>query len=415
MRVRYKFLVAAMSLAVSAVWTGVARAEAPPVARALFEQSLDYAYALNTLSFDLLIQSDVTVKGSPTRNELSLSVLLDGSNRARVRSTAGEDEALIYSDGTERYIHLVNLNKYVKGSAPTDRRAIMMMAGGGPIRMVSAWVGEYLIKHGELLSKLEAADYVAKEKSTPESAGEAHHLRLSYANYDAHVYIAAAGEPALERLMIDFTKSLGANKTAIEKMEINAYVTNWNTTPEITAEAFGWRPGPEVELYTPPAPQAAAGGGGAQLGAPAPEFTLGKFGGGEVALAQHKDKDIVVLDFFASWCGPCRMSMPVVHETLKAYADKGVQLYGVNLREPDEKVTQFLTASKIEGMPVLLDRNGAVAMQYGASSIPRLIIVGKDGTVQAIHSGYSPALVEELKTQLDQLLGGKPLVTPASS
>jgi hypothetical protein len=63
----------------------------------------------------------------------------------------------------------------------------------------------------------------------------------------------------------------------------------------------------------------------------------------------------------------------------------------------------------------LLDRNGAVAMQYGASSIPRLIIVGKDGTVQAIHSGYSPALVEELKTQLDQLLGGKPLVTPASS
>ena len=164
-----------------------------------------------------------------------------------------------------------------------------------------------------------------------------------------------------------------------------------------------------------PAPQAAAGGGGAQLGAPAPEFTLGKFGGGEVALAQHKDKDIVVLDFFASWCGPCRMSMPVVHETLKAYADKGVQLYGVNLREPDEKVTQFLTSSKIEGMPVLLDRNGAVAMQYGASSIPRLIIVGKDGTVQAIHSGYSPALVEELKTQLDQLLGGKPLVTPASS
>jgi thiol-disulfide isomerase/thioredoxin len=128
-----------------------------------------------------------------------------------------------------------------------------------------------------------------------------------------------------------------------------------------------------------------------------------------VKLSDHKDKDIILLDFFASWCGPCRVAMPVVHEVAEEYKDKGVKLYAVNVREPKDKIQKFLDSAELGDIPILLDSNGRVAMDYGATSIPRMILIGKDGTVQAIHAGYSPYLKQQLKENLDTLLKGEKL------
>jgi thiol-disulfide isomerase/thioredoxin len=409
MFVRKSLIVAAFAL-----FLGAASAQEAPVAdaKALFAQGMDYAKGLSTLSFDIAFTSEVAAGEQKSSNTLTLNALFQDANKMRLRSATDKDEALIYSDGTERHIHLVTLNKYVKGPAPADRREALMMAGGGPIRMISAWLGEYLTAFPDHLSTLKTAELTGKEKLTPEGP-EVNHLRLGYDNFDVELYLTAGEQPAPQRIVIDFTKSISKNAGGVTSMKISGDVSNWNAAPEIAADAFGWRPPAGLEMYTPPAPQAQSGEL-PTLGAPAPDFKLASLDGGEIALSSHKDKDIVILDFFASWCGPCRMAMPVVHELAESYADKNVKLYAVNVREQPEKIKQFLASAKLEGVAVLLDKSGEAATNYGAQSIPRLVVVGKDGTVQSIHAGFSPYLKQKLGEDIDKLLDGQTLA-PAKS
>jgi len=121
-------------------------------------------------------------------------------------------------------------------------------------------------------------------------------------------------------------------------------------------------------------------------GRPATDFTLESLASGSpVKLSSLKGK-VVVLDFWATWCGPCRRWMPIVAKAQRDYADKGVQVYAVNLRESEAKVREYLGKQNIE-VPVLMDRNGSVATDYRASSIPTTVIVGRDGKVVRVLVG----------------------------
>ena len=121
-------------------------------------------------------------------------------------------------------------------------------------------------------------------------------------------------------------------------------------------------------------------------GRPATDFTLESLtSGSPVKLSSLKGK-VVVLDFWATWCGPCRRWMPIVAKAQRDYADKGVQVYAVNLRESEAKVREYLGKQNIE-VPVLMDRSGSVATDYRASSIPTTVIVGRDGKVVRVLVG----------------------------
>ena len=121
----------------------------------------------------------------------------------------------------------------------------------------------------------------------------------------------------------------------------------------------------------------------------------------------QKDK-IVVLDFWASWCGPCRASLPVVAQVCKEYADKGIVFRAVNLKEDAETIRAFLQEEPIDA-PVVMDTDGAAAMAYRVEAIPHTVIIGRDGIVEAVHVGASEGMEAKLRKQLDALLEGKSL------
>lgn len=141
---------------------------------------------------------------------------------------------------------------------------------------------------------------------------------------------------------------------------------------------------------------------GLEIGRPAPEFELPDLSGQAVSLTQYQGK-IVLLDFWATWCGPCRLSMPVLEDLQKEYSSDLV-LLAVNLQEPLDDVRQYVTEQHI-GSRVLLDEDGKVGMIYGSESIPMQVLIDQKGIVRDVQLGFSPSLGARLRGEVRKLLG----------
>lgn len=121
-----------------------------------------------------------------------------------------------------------------------------------------------------------------------------------------------------------------------------------------------------------------------ETGQSAPDFTLTDISGQKVSLADFKGK-AVMLNFFASWCPPCRSEIPDFIELQKAYGDKGFTFVGVSL--VDQKESKNFAEKMGINYPVLVD-DGKVSMLYGpVRSIPTTYVIGKDAKVVKMYIG----------------------------
>ena len=119
----------------------------------------------------------------------------------------------------------------------------------------------------------------------------------------------------------------------------------------------------------------------ALTGKPADDFTLPDLKGVKRALSSHRGK-VVLLDFWATWCGPCRREMPIIAKLSERYAKRGLVVYGVNCSEPHAKAKAFVDKYGYT-FPMLLDRDGSVQTRYQITAIPTVFIVDKKGTISA--------------------------------
>jgi thiol-disulfide isomerase/thioredoxin len=141
----------------------------------------------------------------------------------------------------------------------------------------------------------------------------------------------------------------------------------------------------------------------ALVGKPAPDFKLSLLDGGQVTLSELKGKNVVLLDFWATWCGPCRQVMPALMEVANEYQAKGVRYLAVNLREEPATINAYLKSAGLK-IEVPLDKDGKVAEKYNVKGIPTMAIVDKEGIVRDVHVGASANIKAELKKTLDQIL-----------
>lgn len=139
------------------------------------------------------------------------------------------------------------------------------------------------------------------------------------------------------------------------------------------------------------------------VGQPAPQFTLPTLQADQpTALKQYAGK-VVYLDFWASWCAPCRTSFPLLnklHEKLKA---KGFEVVGINLDEDKANAEKFLKEFPVS-FTVLRDAKGEWADKFVVESMPTSFIIDKQGVVQNIHHGFASDDIKELEEKITQLL-----------
>ena len=135
----------------------------------------------------------------------------------------------------------------------------------------------------------------------------------------------------------------------------------------------------------------------------APDFSYIDKSGSTVKLSDLRGK-VVLIDFWATWCGPCRMTIPHVEAIYEKYKDKGVVVIGINLDEGDVKnVQQFIQAQGMNYL-VVRDPNSQVAGLYGVNSIPRFFLIDKNGRIAKMFVGYDPNMEDVLSKEIDALL-----------
>lgn len=145
-------------------------------------------------------------------------------------------------------------------------------------------------------------------------------------------------------------------------------------------------------------------GSSAEINAVAPDFTLKDLSGRYISLSDYNGK-VVLLEFWATWCPPCKASVPALIELNRKYEQKGFIVVGVSIdtdSDASEKVRQFSASHNIS-YPVLL-ANETTPKLYNVISIPTSFLIGKDGKIVDIYKGYSEAFTNKVSAQIEQLL-----------
>lgn len=138
-------------------------------------------------------------------------------------------------------------------------------------------------------------------------------------------------------------------------------------------------------------------------GAAAPAFDLpGKDGAVQLAKLQGK---VVYVDFWASWCGPCRQSFPWMNEMQAKYGARGLQVVGVNLDAKSDAARRFLAETPAR-FTIAFDPAGATPRAYGIKGMPSSVLIGADGKVLYEHAGFKEADRAELEQAIRKALEG---------
>lgn len=113
---------------------------------------------------------------------------------------------------------------------------------------------------------------------------------------------------------------------------------------------------------------------------------------------------VVLLDFWASWCGPCRLTLPLINELNTRYGSRGLLTIGVSVDAEKGEMTEFLKRYPVSFTNVR-DAFGHLAQAYNASALPRTFIIGADGKIIGAHAGFNPAQSQkEYEEQIEQAL-----------
>ncbi len=126
--------------------------------------------------------------------------------------------------------------------------------------------------------------------------------------------------------------------------------------------------------------------------------------GNTVKLSEQKGK-VVLIDFWATWCGPCKMTIPIIEKLYEDYKGKDLIIIGINLDQGVEAsaISDFMKENGMKYL-VVTDPNGSVSGKYGVTSIPRFFFIDKNGRIANMVIGYKDNMYDTFSKQIESLL-----------
>lgn len=341
--------------------------------------------------------------GQKGKAEQAYQVTMEKPNRMAVKVESGDQVLTVACDGKELYTLKSEPNEYTVQPAPASMERIV---GKGDLKHFHSLHGLTVLtslmaaKPFEALTEgMEGVGYVGSEDV---EGIKCHRLRFNRKGLSWDLFVDAGEKPLVHKIQPDIMalmKRQGAQIPPTLKLELGIAINDWAINPAVTDATFAVNLPKRAEKVASLFPEHPL------LDRKAPPITLAQLSGGTFKLADQKDK-IVILDFWATWCGPCVKAMPILAEVAAKYKSKGVVLYAVNLEEKPEEVAAFLKENKLD-VSVILDSQGEISKLYEVEGIPQSVIIDKTGVVRVVHVGIAPNFKDQLTKELDTILSGK--------
>lgn len=137
-------------------------------------------------------------------------------------------------------------------------------------------------------------------------------------------------------------------------------------------------------------------------GQAAPDFALKSASGSNLRLSEYRG-DVVMINFWATWCGPCRQEMPLLDDLYNRYERVGFKLLGVNIDDDASRAMEMVEELGVS-FPVLFDDSKEVSRLYQVEAMPVTVLVDRSGTVRHVHLGYKPGYEQKYLTEIRSLL-----------
>ena len=393
-------------------------AESTPESRQKGEAILDkvstFYSKLKGFSGELAIDTDIKLtSGNPPLINLSaiFDISLKRPNKLAIVQTHGAPVLDLHSDGKVMTIYSGELNKYLVLDVPdTARQELHDPAFRGGLGCLKDSALETLVadkpQHWSSFSAVTDNTEVAFMGEDNIDGTPVDRLRIKAEQFVEFIYVERGSEPWLRQVTTFDTNvahlPLPGNGPKLISLTSHTRYKHWSAgvpgenkfkfeAPSGAAKVDSFRP------EQPPSPL---------VGKPEMDFDGELLVGKPIKLHQFKGKKVVMLDFWAVWCGPCRAALPLVSQVANDFKKKGVVLFTVNEQDEPGKVQKFLTDNNLN-VDVILDHKNAIGAQYGANAIPLTIIIDRQGIIRAVHRGYSPEIGMSLTNDLNKILGLK--------
>jgi peroxiredoxin/outer membrane lipoprotein-sorting protein len=365
------------------------RAEQAPDASALLQKVSDTYHALSSYQFEGVMRITVNSGAMSQNLEVPVVAVAERSGRLRLEIRHPQMGMSLVADGKQSVKYLAQLNQYTKQAFQAPNADSI----GG---MLPPPQGSPLTRYFDLLQGLKGAQITGAESI--EIGGQPNDCWVVRCDVTPPQALAAdSAARAVGTFWVDQARSLvlrdstsiqmrnPANGEPMQMVQITDFSVGRVNEP-LPDSVFAFVAPEGAKEVTTFGAQGAPQAESELVGKKAPPFTLTGVKGSSVSLSKYRGR-VVVLDFWASWCGPCRVEMPRVQKIYQDLKGKGLVVFGINLLEDAATVKAYLAKNPSYTFPILLDKTGKVSGDYKADAIPTLVVIGKDGLIKSYFRG----------------------------
>jgi len=384
-----------------------------PAAQKVLSEVRDAYAKLTSLSLAGRISIEFDAAGKTDKKQIDFSSAFQSPTRLRHEA---KDEVVIVGTGEKLITYLPAKNQYFSNDVAKERSSQWPDPARGLLQeqdpsLYLTLIPDAAKELADGTSAIDKGDDVSLDGASYQA------IRLVQADRDIRVLIDPQTH-LVRQMQMDLTKLLKQQEVPlINKALVTIDYTSCAPGATVDATKFAWVPPAgaseikpqkadrEMEFLTDRPDSQDENPADKLVGQPAPAFVLEDLEGKRVSLADLKGS-VVVLDFWATWCPPCREGLPHLDELHKAKQAEGVKVFAINLREDRAKARQFLEKQQLS-LPVLLDHSGEVAKNYFVNGIPQTVVIGKDGLVKRVTVGYTEGSEKTIADAVDDAMKGQ--------